>query len=161
MPQKKLSSRIRKRSPSTSNRIVLLSACLAGVKCRYDGNQKLRKRLLEKLRGCVIIPVCPEQLGGMPTPRSRSTLINGNGLDVLEGKARVIDREGRELTCSFVKGAQEALRIARLNQIQKAYLKEGSPSCGTKQCISGVKTSGPGVTAALFLKKGIEVIGVR
>lgn len=121
----------------------------------------MRRKILKELRGCAIIPVCPEQLGGMSTPRSRSAIINGSGPDVLKGKARVINQEGRDVTHSFIKGAKEALKIARLNQIRIAYLKEGSPSCGTKQCISGIKISGPGITTALFLKEGIEVIGIR
>lgn len=151
---------VKKTEHSGTKDRVLVSACLVGVKSRYDGNQKLRKNLLKKLKGYAIIPVCPEQLGGMSTPRNRSTLVGGNGLDVLRGKARVIDREGKDVTQSFIKGAKEALKIARLNGIQSVYLKEGSPSCGTKQCVRKTKKSGPGVTTALFLKEGIEVIGV-
>jgi len=142
---------------------VLVSACLVGIKSRYDGNHKLKRNLLRKLngRGYAIIPVCPEQLGGMPTPRSRSTLINGNGMDVLKGKARVMNQEGYDVTPSFIKGAKEALKIARLNGVRSAYLKEGSPSCGTRQCVCKRKRSGPGVTSALFIKKGLEVVAVR
>jgi len=160
MPKKKSSSKINPKTPSTSNPIVLLSACLTGIRSRYDGHHKLRKGLLRELRGHLIIPVCPEQLGGLPTPRSRAQIIGGSGLDVLRKKAKVVNAQGQDVTTQFIKGAIETLKIIRMNHIEKAFLKEGSPSCGTQRCIRREKQSGPGVTTALLLKEGIQVIGV-
>lgn len=140
---------------------VLISACLAGLCCRFDGSQRLRKSLLESIKGGLMIPICPEQLGGLSTPRGRAEIISGNGFDVLRGRAKVVNSAGLDITLQFLKGAKETLKIARLNKIQIAYLKEKSPSCGTAKIISRKKVkSGPGVTAAFLIKQGIEVIGV-
>lgn len=114
------------------------------------------------MKGNLIIPVYPEQLGGLPTPRSRSEINGGDGFDVLQGQARVVNSGGKDVTQFFLKGAKETLKIARLNNIKKAYLKERSPSCGTLKIISKKKVkSGPGVTAGLLMERGIEVIGIR
>jgi uncharacterized protein YbbK (DUF523 family) len=161
MPPKRSSLKIKPKTPSTSNQIVLLSACLSGIESRYDGHHKLRRGLLLKLGECPILPVCPEQLGGLPTPRSRAQIIRGNGSDVLKGKARVVNAQGQDVTVQFIKGAKETLKIVRLNKIKRVFLKEGSPSCGAKRCIRREKESGPGVTTALLLKEGIDVIGVE
>ena len=161
MPQKRSSSKIKPKTPSASNQIVLLSACLTGIKSRYDGHHKLRKGLLRKLGKCPILPVCPEQLGGLSTPRSRAQIIGGNGSEVLKGKARVVNAQGQDVTAQFIKGAKETLKIVRLNNIKKVIFKEGSPSCGTKRCIRREKQSGPGVTTAILQKEGIEVVGIE
>jgi uncharacterized protein YbbK (DUF523 family) len=109
----------------------------------------------------LIVPICPEQLGGLSTPRKPSGIVKGDGFDVLEGRAKVIDSGGYDLTENFLRGAKETLKIAKINRIQKAYLKERSPSCGTTHIVYGKKEkSGPGVTAALLMKEGLEVIGV-
>ena len=150
-------------SPSRlkSEKQVLVSACLVGIHCRFDGSQRLKKDFLEKLRGSLIVPICPEQLGGLSTPRKPSEIVRGNGFDVLEGRAKVIDSGGYDLTQNFLRGAKETLRIAKMNKIQKAYLKERSPSCGTTQIVYRKKEkSGSGVTAALLMKEGIDVVGV-
>jgi uncharacterized protein YbbK (DUF523 family) len=153
MPAKKPAEPIGKR--------VLVSACLVGIDCRFDGSRRLHKGILEKLKGSMIIPVCPEQLGGLPTPRKPSEIVGGNGFDVLQGKAKVLDASGFDITQQFLKGAAGVLKIARLNSIRSAYFKEKSPSCGKVSIVDrGKIRPGPGVTAALLMKEGIEVIGV-
>ena len=109
----------------------------------------------------MIVPVCPEQLGGLSTPRNPSEIVGGNGLDVLKGRAKVIDSADHDLTQNFLRGAKETLRIAKMDGIKKAYLKERSPSCGTTQIVYRKKEkSGLGVTAALLMKEGIDVVGI-
>ena len=132
---------------------VVVSQCLLGVKCRYDGRcaeyADVRREACE--RGW--IPVCPEILGGLTTPRAPSER-RGD---------RVVSREGEDVTEAFRRGAEEALRIARLYGAEYALLKERSPSCGCGEIydgtFSGCKTSGDGVTAALFLQNGVRVYG--
>jgi uncharacterized protein YbbK (DUF523 family) len=161
MIQRRLSRKATTPGLTKSNKKVLVSACLVGVCCRFDGSQQVRSDVLLKLKGEVTIPICPEQLGGLPTPRIRAEIAGGNGFDVLQGKAQVIDSEGNDVTQYFLKGAKEALKIVRLYKIERAYLKEKSPSCGTKKIVFRKKVKhGPGVTTALLMKEGVEVISV-
>lgn len=144
-------------------RPVLVSACLTGLRCRYDG-RKLGPRYLDKLEemtasmpdGVLLVPVCPEQLGGLPTPRPRNELTGGDGFDVLEGDARVIDQDGRDVTEVFIAGAREALRMARAFGANLAVVKSRSPSCGYASRVSG-DGGLTGVAAALWRRSGIEV----
>lgn len=130
----------------------LCSACLLGVKCRYDGKDSLNKRVIELLKTEFLIPVCPEQLGGLPTPREPAEIV-GN---------RVITKSGIDVTEKFVRGAKETLRIAKLFGVKEAILKQGSPSCGCGRIydgtFSGKTIKGDGVTTALLKKHGIKVI---
>ncbi len=129
--------------------IILVSSCLVGLCTRYDGRSKPSSACLAQLRGRTWIPVCPEQLGGLPTPRSPADLTGGDGAGVLDHRARVITREGRDVTDAFIRGAEQCLAIARQQDITRAYLKADSPSCG-----SGTK---PGVTAALLMRHNIRI----
>ena len=138
--------------------MVLVSACLVGVHCRYDGSDSFNKELLEKLEGTPFVPICPEQLGGLPTPRVPAEIDHGDGHDVLEGEARVINEQGEDVTAHFLQGAQEALRIAVLTGCRRAFLKARSPSCGCGSISrQGEAVQGDGVTAALLKRQGIEV----
>ncbi len=119
---------------------ILVSACLVGLRCRYDGKKTKKIRTRENF-----IPVCPEQLGGLPTPRPCANLAGGKGNDVLVGRARVIDRKGKDVTKNFVRGARESGKLAKLYHINEAYLKRRSPSCGKD-----------GVTTAYLKKRGIK-----
>lgn len=140
---------------------VLVSACLLGVKCRYDGQSKPCPRLIAKLRGAAVLPVCPEQLGGLPTPRPRQCLDGGDGHAVLAGQARVINKLGEDVTKQFLRGADEAVRLARLYRIEVAYLKSKSPSCGYGLVdIDGIWRPGDGVATAALLRHGIRIIRV-
>ena len=134
---------------------ILISACLLGINCRYDGIGKMNekaKALVER-KDIVLLPVCPEQLGGMETPREPSER-KGDG---------VWNRKGEDVTEYYRRGAQEVLKLAGLYQCSQAILKERSPSCGSKKIYDGsfsrTLTDGEGVTAELLRKYGIRVVG--
>ncbi len=130
----------------TQTGLFLVSSCLTGLCTRYDCQIKTNAKCLERLEQAAWIPVCPEQLGGLTTPREPADIIGGNGHDVLTGKAHVITKTGEDVSRQFIQGAQQVLKIATAQQVQAVFLKEGSPSCGVhKPC---------GVTAALLLQHG-------
>jgi len=137
---------------------IIISACLVGIACRYDGDTKRDAGVTELAHNYTLIPVCPEQLGGMPTPRPASQIEDGDGADVINGKARVVFESGKDVTQNFIKGAEEALKIARMVNAKRIILKERSPSCGVHQIYRGTGVvRGCGVTCALFLKEGFKV----
>ena len=127
----------------------LVSSCLTGLCTRYDGRSKPDARCLQYLNGFHYIPVCPEQLGGLPTPRTAAELTGGDGTDVLHGRAGVITLDGRDVSRQFIAGAGAVLKIARDQNIALALLKAKSPSCGVTR---------PGVTTALLVAHGIRVL---
>ncbi len=140
----------------------IVSACLAGVGCRYDGGHceipKIR-RLVAEGRA---LPVCPEQLGGLSTPRIPAEIVGDGGEAVLKEKALVLDKENRDVTSAFIRGAEETWKLARLIGATKAILKERSPSCGVTQICRGEETiSGEGVTCFLLRTHGIQVQGME
>jgi uncharacterized protein YbbK (DUF523 family) len=139
----------------------VFSACLLGVECRYDGTSNENPEALDlwKREGGLVI--CPEQMGGLSTPRPPATLEGGDGRAALEGKARLVNEQGRDVTAAFLKGAQESARLAALSGAQTAYLKGGSPSCGwTRTNISWKRAPGCGVAAALLAGRGIKIIEI-
>jgi len=142
--------------------MIIVSACMAGLAVRYDGNSYLVEGIARLVREGKAILVCPEQLGGFPTPRPPAEIQNGDGYDVLDGKAKVIDQQGEDVTEEFIRGAQRALEAAQAAGATKAVLKENSPSCGSHFIYSGTfngeKVRGVGVTTALFKRNGIEVL---
>lgn len=137
---------------------VIVSACLLGVNCRYDGGHAYCPEVFDELSQHHFIPVCPEQLGGLPTPRLPARIEGGDGTDVWHGTAKVINQAGEEVTQAFQKGALETLAIAQVAKAKRAILKDRSPSCGS-QFIYGAEglTKGIGVTAALLAKNGMAV----
>lgn len=130
----------------------MVSACLIGINCRYDGKIVVGLECRQELArlNAIWIPFCPEQLGGLPTPRPAAKIINGNGNDVLAREARVIDITGVDVTESFTNGAEQVLAIARQQPISAVFLKSKSPSCGV--------TSVFGVTAALLAGHGYKLL---
>lgn len=128
----------------------LVSCCLTGLCTRYDGRSKPDSRCLEMLQNFHYLPVCPEQLGGLPTPRVPADLTGGDGRAVLSGRSAVVTKDGTDVTKQFAAGAEAVLNIAKAQNIRLALLKAGSPSCGL--------TPKLGVTAALLIKHGIRVI---
>lgn len=140
---------------------VMVSACLLGVRCRYDGGERGSRDVIEFAPSARVIPICPEQLGGLPTPRSPASILGGDGNDVLAGRARVVTAEGRDVTGEFRRGAEASLDLARLMGATVALLKDGSPSCGLRlpDC-QGASGPGTGVTAALFRRSGIRVMEI-
>ena len=124
-----------------------------GEACRYDGKAKPCEAVQNLAEKANLVPVCPEVLGGLPTPRPPCEIVDG----------RVLDCDGNDRTEAYRKGAQKALRIARENGCTVAVLKERSPSCGCGQIhngkFDGGLTEGNGITAELLLKNGITVHG--
>ena len=129
---------------------ILVSACLLGENCRYNGKTKKSDRVCVFAKGFEFIAVCPEVLGGLPIPR--------NPVEIQDGKA--IDNKGNDLTKEFNDGAEEVLKIAKKNNIKKAILKQCSPSCGSGQLtmLDLSIIEGDGLTAKLLKENGIEVI---
>ncbi len=142
--------------------MILVSACLIGINCRYDGSNLLNDPLLNKIKEKGFIPLCPEQLGGLPTPRASASIQTGTGASVLDGNARAIDISGNDVTEAFLKGAQEGLKIAKLLNVKTAILKENSPSCGVIFTNSGFKKiKGAGVFTALLMRERITIFSER
>lgn len=142
--------------------MILVSACLLGVDCKYNGKNNLNDDLFEFLKDKDYIILCPEQLGGLPTPRKPSEIVDGDGEDVLEGKAKVLNDEREDVTRFFIKGAEETFKIAKLYGVKKAIFKSRSPSCGSCKIYDGKFNGslklGSGVAAALLRRKGILVL---
>ena len=113
------------------------------------------------VRGRCVIPICPEQLGGLSTPREPAEIESGDGRQVLEGASRVVARDGRDVTENHLRGARQALKLAELFGACEAVLKEGSPACGANRIKrNGRDSDGLGVTAAFLLRKGICIAGI-
>lgn len=140
----------------------LVSACLLGHNCKYDGGNNLNIELLKLLENEEIIPICPEELGGLPTPRLACEIQKGTGEMVLAGKCRVFDKEEKDLTKEFITGAQKTLEEAIRHKVDLAILRSRSPSCGLGKIYDGsfasILIDGNGVTAAILRKNGIKVI---
>lgn len=136
----------------------VVSACLAGIHSRYNGERKAVDAVLDLIRQGVALPVCPEQLGGLPTPRPPCEIVPG----APGCPARVVNRLGVDQSAEFHLGAQEALRLAQMFGATRAVLKAGSPSCGSGQVydgtFSGRRVPGDGVLAAALKAAGIEVL---
>jgi uncharacterized protein YbbK (DUF523 family) len=138
---------------------ILISACLAGLRTRFDGKAAPHPRLKDLASQVVLVPVCPELLGGLGIPRPRCRFETGDGAQVLAGLARVIDETGEDRTEGFIRGAREALRIVELISPWLIVCKEGSPSCGLRRVdIDGQKHDGCGVMVALFKETGIPIV---
>lgn len=132
---------------------VLVSACLLGVNCRYNGEGGKLEALKELMDLAELVPVCPEILGGLPTPRPPAER-RGD---------RVINRDGEDVTAAYVRGAGEVAHLAELYQARRALLKERSPSCGAGEIYDGCfrhrRIPGDGVAAALLKQRGLEIYG--
>lgn len=141
--------------------MIFVSACLLGVNCKYNGGNNLKNEIVEHFKNKGIIPICPEQLGGLSTPRLAAEIKGGDGKNVLEGSGKVVNSDGKDVTEKFIKGAYETLKLAETLGATKAILKTKSPSCGIGKIydgnFNGILTEGDGVTAALLKSKGIEV----
>ena len=139
---------------------ILISACLAGDRVRYDDKRvPFKDDLLRKwtLKG-LLVKVCPEVSGGLKIPRPMAQIVNGNGLDVLKGMAKVIDIDGLDVTPLFIKGAEYALSLAKKYDIQIAILKEKSPSCGVHHIYEDLNVvPGSGVTTTFLKQNGIKI----
>ncbi len=142
-------------------KLFLVSACLVGARTRYDGEARLHPELLQLLQEGRAVPICPEQLGGLTTPRPPAEIQDGDGFDVLAGRARVVTGEGQDVTAAYLRGAEEVLRLAKIWRVSGAVLKERSPACGCSQIYDGTFTgklrAGFGVAAAILAQAGLPV----
>lgn len=144
---------------------MIVSACLVGVNCKYNGENNDNYKVREYLKDKKYIIVCPEQLGGLTTLRKPSEINRLGGKEAFNENSKVINCEGEDVTGNFIKGAEESLKIAKMFNCKKALLKEGSPSCGCNLIydgsFTGKKISGMGVTAALFKENNIAVFSEK
>ncbi len=129
--------------------IFLVSSCLTGLCSRYDGQIKPDNACINRLKSATWIPICPEQLGGLSTPREAADISGGDGYRVLAGQAQVLTKNGIDVTTQFIKGAEQALKIAQSQKITTILLKSESPSCAVTGTI--------GVTAALLMRHGFDL----
>ncbi len=132
---------------------ILVSACLLGIRCRYDGSGHCDPRMEKLMEKHCLIPVCPEIYGGLPTPRTPAERVGD----------KVVSKAGEDVTAAFLKGAEETLALAKLFGLRYALLKERSPSCGFGEIYDGTflgaLTQGDGVTSELLAEHGIAVFG--
>lgn len=131
---------------------ILVSACLLGINCKYSGGNNQNEKVLEYIKDKEVIPVCPEIMGGLSTPRPPSEIIND----------KVLNNLNQDVTQQYKKGAEETLKLAKLFNVKKALLKAKSPSCGKGYIYDGTFSStlieGNGITTKLLIENGIEVI---
>ena len=134
---------------------ILISACLLGENCKYNGGNNYSARAAEFVKGHEVIPICPERLAGMPAPRPNSEIVNGE----------IMNRAGRSVDADYRRGAQMALEIARREQPDLVILQSRSPTCGVNQIydgtFSGKKIPGHGVFAEALINEGFRVIDVE
>ncbi|MCA1065676.1 DUF523 domain-containing protein [Rossellomorea sp. AcN35-11] len=142
--------------------MLLVSSCLAGLEVRYNGTHCLNEKISKLVEEKKAITICPELLGGFSTPREPAEIIGGAGEEVLDGKAKVMDKSGKDVTDLYMKGAYAALENARKVNATTIVLKENSPSCGSSMIynghFNGEKIAGNGVTSALLKRNGFQVI---
>lgn len=131
---------------------IIVSGCILGCECRYAGDGKVCQKVLDLCKDNEIIPVCPEQMGGLTTPREPAEIVN----------CKVIAKDGRDVTVQYKKGAETTLYLAKLLNADYAILKANSPSCGKGMIydgsFTGKKIPGNGVTAQLLIDNGFKVI---
>ena len=141
--------------------MIMVSACLMGKKCRYDGGSKPCERIIAEFEGKEYILICPEADAGLTSPRRPCEIVDGDGRDVLAGRACVMSEDGCDMTHHFVIGALRTVRKATEHKPERIILKSKSPSCGCggihDGSFSGKLREGDGVTAALLKLNGFEV----
>lgn len=141
--------------------MIIVSACLLGLNTKYDGKTNEHALLQKYTAMAKFIPVCPEQLGGLPTPRVPVEIIDGTGQEVLCGRCVIQGEHGEVVTSEFILGAKEVLKIIKMVTVTAAILKERSPSCGVNCIYDGSFShqikSGQGVTAALLKQHNIPI----
>lgn len=142
--------------------MILVSSCLAGLEVRYNGTHSLDNRISQLVHENKAVTICPEILGGFSTPREPAEIVGGDGEDVLDGKANVVEKSGKDVTELYIKGAYATLDKAKKVNATIVVLKENSPSCGSSMIYNGEfkgeKIVGNGVTSALLKRNGFQVI---
>jgi uncharacterized protein YbbK (DUF523 family) len=141
--------------------MYIVSSCLAGFRTRYDGGASADKDIIELVKNGKAIAICPEQLAGLGCPRAPISFNDCTGADVLDGKGTVSDSNGIDSSDILIKGAKEVLRIAQIYGVNKAILKDGSPSCGVTYIYScSTRVKGRGITSEILSRNGIEISSV-
>jgi uncharacterized protein YbbK (DUF523 family) len=140
---------------------LLVSACLLGTCCNHEGRGSPRAAVQELAARYWLVPVCPEVVGGLPTPRAAAEIVDGDGAAVLDGRARVVTADGVDVTDEYRRGAEEAVTLAIAVEAREAILKARSPSCGSTRIYDGTfsrtQRDGAGVTAAALRRAGLRV----
>ncbi|QCX33701.1 DUF523 domain-containing protein [Caloramator sp. E03] len=141
--------------------MILVSSCLLGLDTRYNGKNNSNDLLIEYSCYGKFIPICPEQLGGLSTPREPSEIIGGTGKDVMMGYCKILNCKGEDVTEQYVKGAKEVIKIIKMFPVKAAILKQKSPSCGSKRiydgCFKGKIRDGEGVAAYILRENNIPI----
>lgn len=145
--------------------MVIISECLLGVPCRYDGSARPSKQAVDIFMNTDAVFACPEKMGGLLPPRLPAEIRGGDGDDVLRGAARVYNKGNVDITGALIKGAENFLKTAEKCGARFAVLKGKSPSCGVRKIYDGTFTGtlkpGRGVTCALLEKNGIRVLEIE
>lgn len=137
---------------------LLVSACLVGFRCRYDGKDKLDLNVLRRLEGHSWLAVCPEQWAGLSTPRDPIMFEGGTGRDIQEGRARIVRVDGTDVTEELIEASRSIIRMAKLYGVRTGILKERSPSCGVRRTYRGDDlVEGMGIFAAMLQREGVEI----
>ena len=139
--------------------MILVSACLVGLNSKYNGKNNYNELIYDLVRNGKAIPLCPEQLGGLSTPRVPAEI------KYINGERCVYDKEGKNITYEFEKGAKEVLDFVKKMNIKKAILQSKSPSCGVGKIYDGTFNGklidGNGILTSLLIENGIEVIDIK
>lgn len=139
--------------------MMLISACLVGINCKYNGKNNYNEKALDLVKKGIAISICPEQLGGLTTPR------NPSEIRIIDNKVHVIDNKNNDVTKEFEKGANEVLKLAKNLKVDKVILKSKSPSCGIGKIYDGTFSNnlidGNGILANLLIDNNIEVVDIE
>ena len=139
--------------------MMLISACLVGINCKYNGKNNYNEKALDLVKKGIAISICPEQLGGLTTPR------NPSEIRIIDNKVHVIDNKNNDVTKEFEKGANEVLKLAKDLNVDKVILKSKSPSCGIGKIYDGTFSNnlidGNGILANLLIDNNIEVVDIE
>lgn len=135
--------------------VIAVSACLLGYNCKYNGKNNFNPKLVKQLKDNIVLPICPEEFGGLTTPRIPSEI---------QKDGRILNEIGQDVSCCFQRGLLVTLEMMRKHQSTKAILKDGSPSCGFTQIYDGsftdTKIEGMGVTAKHLLQNGVTILNM-
>jgi len=136
--------------------VIAVSACLLGYNCKYNGKNNFNPKLVKHLKDNIVLPICPEEFGGLTTPRIPSEI---------QKDGRILNEVGQDVSCCFQRGLLVTLEMMRQHQSTKAILKDGSPSCGFTQIYDGTftktKIEGMGVTAKHLLQNGVTILNIH
>lgn len=140
----------------------IISACLCGIDCKYNGENNRHPLFVQLYKKGEVLPVCPEQLGELPTPRPASEIQNGSGEEVLLGSKKVMTKDGQDVTTSFIAGAKRTLELIKPYPVDLVIFKSRSPSCGVGKVydgsFSGNLRPGDGVATAFLKENGYKVV---